>query len=103
MHARPYTHADRPKVPWRHLLTDTTLWQLAVYFMFAIMVKTCVDNWTHMYIVKERQLTTTIATHFVAAFEAGGLAASVFTGMFTDWLVARKVGVCIIWARQHLL
>ncbi len=109
-----YGGATSPEVEEKELSTKEILiefiiknkyiWLLAVSYFFVYVVRTGVNDWTALYLIKTKEYSKIGANGCVSLFEVGGFFGSLFAGWSSDRLFgARRGPVNVLFALGMLL
>ena len=75
-----------------YVLTNPYIWILAVAYFFVYIVRTGINDWTALFLLKTKGYSKLEANGFVSLFEVGGFAGSLCAGWSSDYLFGAKRG-----------
>lgn len=92
------------EILFEYVLYNRSIWLLACAYFFVYAVRTGVNDWTAMFLIKTKGYTPIGANGCVSLFEIGGFIGSLFAGWSSDHLFrARRGPVNVIFAVMILI
>lgn len=91
-------HADKEEelsvkeILFDYILKNKYIWVLAVSYFFVYVIRQAVNDWTVLFLVKQKGYTQITAAATVFVFEIGGLLGSLCSGLSSDRLFEGKRG-----------
>lgn len=76
----------------RYVLSNPYIWLLAVSYFFLYLVRTAVNDWSTLYLIREKEYGHFAASSCVAWFEYGGFLGSLVAGWMSDSLFEGRRG-----------
>lgn len=75
---------------YRGVLSNPSVWALAVVYFFVYLVRTAMNDWTLKFFVEHKGYTNNIAGLITGVFEVGGFLGTLAAGYFSDKLFQGK-------------
>src|SRR5690606_35205380 len=73
------------QILFNHVLNNKAVWILSLSYFFVYVVRTAVNDWGHMYLIKHKDYSMLAASSCVTWFEVGGFFGILAAGWGSDY------------------
>lgn len=74
------------------LLTTKFIWVISACYLVASLIKTCVTDWSQMYLMVDCHQSSLVASSFISSIEFGGFFGGIAAGYLSDLYMKKTLG-----------
>lgn len=74
------------------LLTTKFIWVISACYLVASLIKTCITDWSQMYLMLDCHQSSLVASSFVSSMEFGGFFGGIAAGYLSDLYMKKTLG-----------